>query len=92
MDILCRLKCEIVKVDKVFVDNITQNEEDAQLIRVINDMAEIYGSRVCAEGVESIEQYELIKKCGVSTIQGYYFSRPLPLDAFCAEYIAAGIS
>ena len=92
MDILCRLKCEIVKVDKVFVDNITQNEEDAQLIRVVNDMAEIYGSRVCAEGVESIEQYELIKKCGVSTIQGYYFSRPLPLDAFCAEYIAAGIS
>lgn len=83
MDILNRLKCEIIKIDKSFIDNIAKEANDAKLITVVNSLAEIYGSKACVEGVESEEQFEIVKNCGVSSVQGYYFSKPLPLDAFC---------
>ena len=83
MDILNRLKCEIIKIDKSFIDNIAKEANDAKLITVVNSLAEIYGSKACVEGVESEEQFEIVKNCGVSSVQGYYFSKPLPLDVFC---------
>ena len=88
MDILNRLECEIVKIDKVFVDNITNDAKEAKLIGSINQMANIYGSSACVEGVESMEQYEIVKACGVSSIQGYYFSKPLPVETFFEKYVA----
>ena len=86
MDILNRLECEIVKIDKVFVDHITNDAKDAKLISAINQMANIYGSNACVEGVESEEQYEIVRECGVSSIQGYYFSKPLPVETFFEKY------
>lgn len=82
LSILKQLKCDIVKIDKVFVDGIAEGSENARLIDVMNDLAEVCGSTVCAEGVETKEQCDIIKRCGVDSLQGYYFSRPVPLDKF----------
>lgn len=78
-----QLKCDVIKIDKVFVDGVTEGSENAMLISVMNELAEIYGAKVCTEGVETKEQYEIIKKCGVDSLQGYYFSRPVPLKELC---------
>ena len=87
LSILKQLKCDIVKIDKVFVDGIAEGSENARLIDVMNDLAEICGSTVCAEGVETKEQCEIIKRCGVDSLQGYYFSRPVALDSFRAQFV-----
>ena len=75
-----QLKCDIVKIDKAFVDGVAEGSENAMLISVMNELAEIYGAKVCTEGVETKEQCEIIKKCGVDSLQGYYFSKPVPLE------------
>lgn len=87
INILNRLKCEVVKIDKVFVEEITENSKNVKLIHIINDLADIYGSRVCVEGIETDEQNKIIKECGVDSLQGYYFSRPVPLQKFISMFL-----
>lgn len=82
MDILNQLKCEVIKIDKSFIDNIAKGGHDAKLITVVSSLADIYGSKACVEGVETEDQCRIVKECGVSSIQGYYYSRPLPLNEF----------
>lgn len=53
-----------------------------KLICVMNNLAKICDSKVCTESVETEKQCEIVSKCGVDSIQGYYFSRPVPLQTF----------
>lgn len=92
MNILNQLKCDFVKIDKVFVDGVTEKPMNAKLIRTMNVLSGIYKSRVCVEGVETKEQYEVLKKCGVDTMQGYYFSRPIPLQKFDKMFVQTDMS
>ena len=85
--ILKQLKCDVVKIDKMFVDHIACRDEDARLLKALNEVAMIHGSTVCAEGVETQEQCEIIRKCGIHTVQGYYFSKPVPLETFQEKYV-----
>lgn len=87
MNILNQLKCDIIKIDKVFVDNIAEGSMNAKLIGVMNALAEICGSRVCVEGIETKEQCEIITKCGVDSLQGYYFSKPVPLVTLREQFV-----
>lgn len=87
LNILTQLKCDVVKIDKVFVDKITEGTVNVRLIDVLNNMADVCGAEVCTEGVETKEQYEIIKECGVDSIQGYYFSKPVPLDSFLSDFV-----
>ena len=89
MDILNQLNFDVVKIDKVFVDNIAKGGKAVRLIGVMNELAEICGSQVCAEGVETQEQCEIVRQCGVDTIQGYYFSKPVPVDTFQRQFVPA---
>ena len=89
MDILNQLKFDVVKIDKVFVDNIAKGGKAVRLIGVMNELAEICGSEVCGEGVETQEQCEIVRQCGVDTIQGYYFSKPVPVDTFQRQFVPA---
>ena len=87
LNILNQLKCDVVKIDKVFVDHITEETKNAELLSVMSHFAEICGSKVCVEGVETQEQCEIIEQCGVDSIQGYYFSRPIPIESFFAQFM-----
>lgn len=82
VSIMRELRCDVVKIDKVFVDDVTKGSEKARMISVMNELALICGSKVCTEGVETAEQCEILKECGVDSLQGYYFSRPVPLQEF----------
>lgn len=85
MNILKELKCDVVKIDKVFVDSVAKGAQHTKLISIMNELAEVCGSKVCAEGVETKEQCEIIRDCGVNSMQGYYFARPMPLDELCLK-------
>lgn len=68
-----------IKIDKSFVDDVTENEASAMLVRTMIDLAHNLGCEVIAEGVETEEQFSFLKKQGCDILQGYYFSKPLPL-------------
>ena len=81
------LNIDIVKIDKMFVDNILVKNKDEQIIPDIISMAHKIGLKVIAEGVETEAQRDYLVEAECDTIQGYFFSRPLPLEdamAFCS--------
>lgn len=77
---------DIVKIDKYFIDRIFQREIKILIKNIIESVHQI-GRKVVAEGVETKEQYELLKNLGCDKIQGYYFSKPLLANEFEEFYI-----
>lgn len=67
---------DYIKIDKGFIDNIA-NPQNQSLIKGIIDTAHILNTSVVAEGVETIEQVEILNKIGCDIIQGYYYSKPI---------------
>lgn len=78
LNYLKNLPIHDVKIDKSFVDNITSDQSERDIIETIVKLAERLGLTVVAEGIESKDQVECLLKCGCSLIQGYYISRPVP--------------
>ncbi|WP_407578996.1 oxygen-sensing cyclic-di-GMP phosphodiesterase DosP [Citrobacter koseri] len=68
-----------LKIDKSFIDRFLEDEKVAVLVKAITGIGRSMGMSVVAEGVETKEQFDLLKKNSTSemVIQGYYFSRPL---------------
>ncbi len=75
---LKRLPVDEVKIDKSFVLNMQQDENDAVIVRSIIDLAGNLGLRVVAEGVETMSTWEALRDMGCDIAQGYVISRPLP--------------
>jgi diguanylate cyclase (GGDEF)-like protein len=81
---LHRLPASILKIDKSFVEGLGTNAESTALVRVIMGLAETFGLRTVAEGVESESQRALLRALGCTTAQGYLFAPPLPADELAA--------
>jgi len=74
-----------LKIDKYFVDRINKTEI-AELIRHFIEYVHTLGKTVIAEGVETEEQLDILKKFKCDEVQGYYFSKPLLPEEFEAFY------
>ena len=83
---LKRFPIDTLKIDKAFIKDMPENTDDVAIARTIVAMAKSLGLITVAEGVESAEQYELLKTMGCDQVQGFYFSLPLPADDFKAYY------
>jgi len=79
---LKRLPLDEIKIDRSFVRDMTIDPDDANLVETIITMAERFGLEVVAEGVETKEQLDFLRAKGCRHFQGYYFSRPLPVEDF----------
>lgn len=79
---LKRLPLDQLKIDQSFVRDILSNTNDAIICKSTIVLAESMGLSVIAEGVETQEQRDVLANLGCHTYQGYWFSRPVPLEAF----------
>ncbi len=77
---LKNLPLDILKVDKAFIDGLNEEGRDADIVRAIIDLAHTLGMSVTAEGVESREQFDLLREMGCEVAQGYFMSRPIEAD------------
>jgi EAL domain-containing protein (putative c-di-GMP-specific phosphodiesterase class I) len=66
-----------LKVDKVFVDELSGDHDGTTLVETILEMARVLGLEVVAEGVETAEQADFLREQGCGFAQGYLFSRPV---------------
>ena len=71
-----------LKIDRSFIQDIPADQNDSAITLAIIAMGHSMGLRVIAEGVETVEQLEALRGFGCDEFQGYYFSRPIPVDAF----------
>lgn len=74
---LIRLPFDVIKIDRSFVMDVVTSVEHQKLIRSIVELIHNLGKRIIVEGVETKEQYELLRDMGCDVIQGYYFSKPI---------------
>jgi diguanylate cyclase (GGDEF)-like protein/PAS domain S-box-containing protein len=79
---LSRFPIDVLKIDRSFVADITHDANDAAIVDSIIALAHNLRLSVIAEGVETAEQLDYLRRQGCDEMQGYYFSRPLAADAF----------
>jgi diguanylate cyclase (GGDEF)-like protein len=84
MSYLRRFPIDKLKIDRCFVEEMTQRPEDASIVRAIISLAHSLHLKVIAEGVETPEQLELLAHLGCDQYQGYYFSPALLPAQFAA--------
>ena len=77
---LRHLPIDAVKIDKVFIDDILTNDDDAEIVNAIIKLAHALKLRVVCEGIESKAQLTLLRGLGCDEIQGYLISKPLMCD------------
>lgn len=87
---LAQLPLQMVKLDRSYVSNICDNSRMASIVQHLIALAQALDLRVIAEGVETQAQFELLQQSGCDEVQGYYFSKPLPLAAFELQYLSSG--
>jgi len=76
LSVLANLPVDVLKIDKLFVSEAMHNVKYRKILHSIIDMAKKLELKVVAEGIEQVEQLELLRSLGVKHIQGYLISRP----------------
>lgn len=71
-----------LKIDQSFVRNMLSNSQDQQIVKIIIDIAHVFGLKLVAEGIEDPQTYDYLKQLGCDYGQGYYMSKPLSADEF----------
>lgn len=87
---LSRLPFDVFKIDRSFVDKLTNREDEHGriIVRTILGMANSLNYETVAEGVETVSQLEFLSEYGCTYAQGYYFARPMPSKEFYQWYSA----
>lgn len=71
-----------VKIDKTFMDNCKMNQRGIYFLNQIVALVKGLGYHVVCEGVETLEQVNILKKAGCEEVQGYWFAHPMPVEEF----------
>ena len=76
---LKRLPLSMIKLDRSFMENLSEGSHDAAIVRAVNEMADTIGIGVVAEGLETEEQVRMASALGCGFAQGFHFSEPVPV-------------
>ncbi len=68
---------DVLKIDRSFVGRMKDGDQAFQIVRTIIDLARVLGMDVVAEGIETCEQYRLLRRLGCRFGQGFLFARPM---------------
>jgi sensor c-di-GMP phosphodiesterase-like protein len=82
MSYLLKLRVDIMKIDKLFIDAIGSERQSTAIVDSLIDLAAHLNLDVVAEGVETFDQVEALRRRGVRSAQGYVFAPPLPGSSF----------
>ena len=81
-----------IKIDKSFTQNLTKRSECAAIISATLTLAQTLDIATTAEGVETVDQYRLLRLAGVTSLQGYLFKRPGPASELDFDTVFGGFA
>jgi EAL domain-containing protein (putative c-di-GMP-specific phosphodiesterase class I) len=90
LNYLARLPVDALKIDRSFIKNMDSSAEHMTIVTSVISLAHSLNLKVIAEGVETKEQWNLLKLLKCNELQGYVFSRPQPAEAVEAMFDRAG--
>lgn len=79
---LKRFPVDIIKIDQSFIRNLSEEPEDISIVRAVITLGHSFNMKVIAEGVETSEQLQLLKRLKCNEMQGYLYSKPLSVKDF----------
>lgn len=79
---LKNLPIDKLKIDQSFIRNITHEHKNQTIVKTIISLAKGLGMSVLAEGVETEDEMLFLRNNGIDSIQGYYYHKPMKIDAF----------
>ena len=91
LNMLSEMPTDIIKLDMGFIRNVFRNEKNLHILKMMIGIKNFLAVPIVAEGVETKEQYDLLRELGCDIVQGYYFSPPLPpekLEPLMEERVA----
>ena len=83
------LPFDTIKIDRSFVRDIEQDAKEKRLLNNFTDMAGTFGANVCVEGIETSGMRDIIRDYGVHSFQGYYYSKPIPIEELLDKITAS---
>jgi diguanylate cyclase (GGDEF)-like protein len=72
------LPIDKIKIDRSFIMEMARNDSDLTIVKSMIELSHGLGKRVLAEGVETVEQLNILRGMGCDAVQGYFISRPIP--------------
>ena len=78
--LLKNLPFDTIKIDRSFVQKIEEDDKERKLVNNFIDAAGTFAADVCVEGIETAGMRDILKKFGIHSFQGYFYSKPIELD------------
>ena len=86
LNMLKNISVDVLKLDMAFLQNSQNKEKSYKIIEKIIILAKELGMKVVTEGVETDNQFNFLSSAGCDLFQGFYFSRPIPVEDFENKY------
>ncbi len=77
---LAQLPVQTLKIDQSFIAKLTDSDTTTRVVEAIIALGKAMGLEVVAEGVETDQQYAILRRLGCDIVQGYFIARPMPAD------------
>lgn len=79
---LAELPVKTLKIDRSFVSKLVGSDSNARVVQAIIALGKAMGLEIVAEGVETDQQYAIVRKLGCDLVQGYFIAKPMPAESF----------
>ena len=79
---LAQLPVQTLKIDQSFVANLTESEANTRVVQAIIALGKAMELEIVAEGVETDQQYAILRRLGCDLVQGFFVAKPMPADEF----------
>ena len=81
------VELDVIKIDMEFLKETVRTERSRIILNMIIGLIDSLGMESIMEGVETYEQVQYLRDMGCKFFQGYYFSRPIPINEFEKKYL-----
>ena len=78
---------DVIKIDRCFIEHLGEDDFSDAFVKMVNELANTIGVKVCVEGVETKKQLDVACDMKVCMIQGYYFGKPMKIEDFAKKYL-----
>jgi EAL domain-containing protein (putative c-di-GMP-specific phosphodiesterase class I) len=89
LDRVIKVKPDLIKLDRILIQNIDRDEPKKAFVKGLVEAARTSKSKILAEGVETVEEFEVLRTLGIDLVQGFLFHRPQSLEVILQDLVSA---
>jgi EAL domain-containing protein (putative c-di-GMP-specific phosphodiesterase class I) len=89
LDRVIKVKPDLIKLDRILIQNINRDEPKKAFVKGLVEAARTSNSKILAEGVETVEEFEVLRSLGIDLVQGFLFHRPQALEVILQDLVSA---